>query len=503
MSTRNIFAVITLLLAAGAAAFITFELLTDTQAPEDSAADSLLYTTTRPDVSGGFGTESELGRVVSNNVGPADEGGGFRYCNGGFTDYVNPTTGDVVPALTCLVKTNAATDASATFFPYRYVCEGYREVCLENEVGNVRFETPRELTTSVFDTDVPCGHTVQIDICNQDAPTGVACGAGVAAWVVFHTPECPAEETVVGSQVVCQDPGQAAIPLPGVRVQYRASNGGLETLTTDVNGYSESRGDFPTANWQIQIAEMPANLTVPGTGQPYSELKLADTNCELCDGTGADLSEFPVCTESAGPAGFTGEFGNCRIESGSTANSAIFQLTNCSPTAVTGSCGDVCVTDDECPNNHTCGSSGFCELLECATGGADCTPDNCSVITGPPGTCGGPCTTSTDCPNGHTCSGGICELTECADGSATCTTDNCSIITNTPPIQTGGSLPATDLSADEVYRLTFGVLIAILGFVIYRLQIFQEAGSAFANVRANMRANKNSKYGDGVLDDFE
>jgi len=179
-----------------------------------------------------------------------------------------------------------------------------------------------------------CG---QVDLIWDDELQNALNGEGAMCDQSFKARrETCAQDTTVGAQVYCVNDNNQQIPLPGVTLQYTINTGdtsAVQTLTdsTDSSGNSAVTGEYQDATWAIEISNFPDSSLVPGTQIPYSDLTLNDTNCEECESSNPYISQasFPACTTSAGPAGFTGEFGNCPIAAGSTATSAEFVFSGC------------------------------------------------------------------------------------------------------------------------------------------------------------------------------
>lgn len=213
------------------------------------------------------------------------------------------------------------------------------------------------------------------------------------------------------------------------------------------------------------------------------------------------------------------------------------------PTTEPKQCGDSCSVTSECPTGHQC-SNNICTLETCTIAGncSDaCTPTTtpnsqcgdgnmdtgeecgepgltcragevcnadtcvCSPQTNEQKQCGETCNTSAECPNGHTCGvGGTCILNACAAGEA-CSTNGCTLINP-------GELPNTDLSGEDASAILLGLIVMMLGVVVYKTGLLQALAykslgnnselSLFDYLRKQMRGKRDS-HEKGVLDKFE
>jgi len=150
------------------------------------------------------------------------------------------------------------------------------------------------------------------------------------------------EPTTLGAQVYCSTNTNQKIPLPGVTVQYTYNQGDGSAVQTfdsvsNNDGWTWVSDEYNDATWAINITDFPSSNLVPGTSIAYSDLTLQDTNCEDCESANPYISQvdFPACTTDAGPAGFTGEFGNCPVAAGSTATAAEFVFSGCDEAIIT------------------------------------------------------------------------------------------------------------------------------------------------------------------------
>ncbi|MDQ6985404.1 MAG: DUF4215 domain-containing protein [Candidatus Dojkabacteria bacterium] len=138
-------------------------------------------------------------------------------------------------------------------------------------------------------------------------------------------------------------------------------------------------------------------------------------------------------------------------------------------------CGDSCISDSECPNNHSC-LSGKCTLNGCTD--ANCI-DGCSPV------CGGPCKNDSQCPNDHICNvtEGKCILAECAN-DPTCINNGCLPKTN---ILTDGSL-----FSDSDNKVIIGLFLITISLLIYKFNLIS---SSLVTLESSMRSfNQSFKF---------
>jgi hypothetical protein len=153
-------------------------------------------------------------------------------------------------------------------------------------------------------------------------------------------------------------------------------------------------------------------------------------------------------------------------------------------------CGDGNIDDGEqCGEpGLTCPAGNTCNTAQCI-----CEPDDSD--------CGDPCTTDTDCPNDHVCSDGTCQLPTCVNNPDSCTPNGCGIV----------ELPKTDLESEEIQSILIGVVLMMIGILVYRSESFQRFFRSYMgdiaddNFLSVLKGKDNSAqtHGEKVLEKFE
>jgi hypothetical protein len=153
-------------------------------------------------------------------------------------------------------------------------------------------------------------------------------------------------------------------------------------------------------------------------------------------------------------------------------------------------CGDGNIDDGEqCGEpGLTCPAGNTCNTAQCI-----CEPDDSD--------CGDPCTTDTDCPNDHVCSDGTCQLPTCVNNPDSCTPNGCGIV----------ELPKTDLESEEIQSILIGIVLMMIGILVYRSESFQRFFRSYMgdiaddNFLSVLKGKDNSAqtHGEKVLEKFE
>jgi hypothetical protein len=136
---------------------------------------------------------------------------------------------------------------------------------------------------------------------------------------------------------------------------------------------------------------------------------------------------------------------------------------------------NACLTPGVCSDNAcnliSCGNGVADQYEECGepglscSGGAQCNTDFCLCFNNQ---CGDVCGSNADCPNGHTCSGNICKLNTCL------TPGNCVDNACIP------TLPVTALISDEVDRVLISLAVLVLGYVMIKYKFIDSMWLEFS-----------------------
>lgn len=214
-----------------------------------------------------------------------------------------------------------------------------------------------------------CGavkYTLSGDNCTPTSVGADAAGGGSGpGGGTTVTPPVTNSLSVTG-RVVCQDPGQAAIPMEGVRIRAETELDGdvlSFAVNTNANGtytLPVSLEDIRNRRYTIYVLRLPEGGQLPN-GRTYSSLTGAlATNCD---------SSLISCTNSTNPSGNycnvtnssdSDRYNSCRLNastSNPTYNNFNFTYTNCG-VSVAPRCGDsVCQPGEFCESTTPNGST--------------------------------------------------------------------------------------------------------------------------------------------------
>lgn len=368
-------------------------------------------------------------------------------------------------------------------------------------IGDGASPIPSGSGTGVDQTAGGVSEGVVTSICGDSSPSasGIGTSQGTCGRCTNLSGTDGSCEPEAGEQVVvigCDDQ-------TGIECSTASTGVVIDTSTVEVflSDYAEE-----ACTVQFSIVDAEIDLEATPTEIPTDYIVYQNDDCSEIPSVGTGSNDMG--TANMGDTGSDTDASSISPGSGTG--------TNGSTGAGGPQCGATCSSNFDCPLDSVCGSSGACELIECAANPSLCMADLCTLMSdasdtgdatggtgtgagtgagagtgtgtgtgttdnstapgtlpvtgGEPRTCGQACTATSDCAAGLTCGAatGVCTDSQCVTSGAPNCQNGCYVPPTTAPTSGDAKLPDTALISEEVDLLILGTLFVFMAALAWR-----------------------------------